>query len=214
MELHDAIRNRRSIRAFLPDPVSSETINGLLEEAHWAPSWANAQAWDVWVVTGERLDAVKRMLAEKAEQEAAPVPDVRMPARGEWPEHVKERMTYRRPAPGVEPAPPQRPKLWEVYGAPALILFGVHEQLAVEYACYDLGALVQTFCLAAVDRGLGTCIMAMVVRNADALHDLIPESEGRRFVVGVALGVPDRESPLNNVPRERCQIGEIATCVM
>jgi nitroreductase len=213
MELTAAMRERRSVRAFLPGDVSDGIIRDILDKARWAPSWANAQDWDVFVVKGGALSAVKGMLAERFGVGAEPVTDIPMPQRGEWPEHVQDRMTYRRPAPEEAPAPPMRPGLANIYGAPCLLLFAIHEQLAVEYACFDAGLLVENVCLAAHDRGLGTCIMAMSVRYADALHLLLHQAKGRRFVVGVALGHPDRESELNKVPRERCGLEEIVTFV-
>jgi nitroreductase len=213
MELSEAMSERRSTRSFRPDDVPDDVIGDLLDSARWAPSWANAQGWDVFVVKGEPLVRVKSMLAERFGANAEPVTDVPMPQRGEWPEHIADRMTYRRPAPGAAPQPPQRPGLSDIYGAPCLMLFAVHEQLAIEYACFDLGLLVQNVCLAAQDQGLGTCIMAMAVRYADALHELVPQAEGRRFVVGVALGHPDTYDELNHTERERCPLGEVATFV-
>jgi nitroreductase len=213
MEVSESIRERRSIRAFRNDDVADDVIRQLLDEARWAPSWANAQGWDVFVVKGDPLARVKSVLTERFAAGAEPVTDIPMPQRGEWPEHIRERMTYRRPAPGTKPQPLQRPGLSDVYGASCLMLFAVHEQLAVEYACFDLGLLVQNVCLAAHDRGLGTCIMAMAVRYADALHELLPQAEGRRFVVGVALGYPDQGSELNRAKRERCPFGDIVTFV-
>lgn len=213
MKVSEAIRDRRSVRAFLPDDVPIDVINRILDQARWAPSWANAQGWDVFVVKGGALARVKSMLTARFAAEAAPVPDIRMPQRGEWPDHIQERMTYRRPAPGAAPQPPMRPGLADVYGAPCLLLFAVHEQLAVEYACFDSGLLVENVCLLAHEQGLGTCIMAMAVRFGDALHELLPQAEGRRFVVGVAIGHPDPDSEFNRAERERCPLGEIATFV-
>jgi nitroreductase len=43
MDLMHAIKDRRSIRKFKPDPVSNEDLNKVLEAARWAPSWANTQ---------------------------------------------------------------------------------------------------------------------------------------------------------------------------
>lgn len=43
MDLIQAIRERRSIRKYKPDPVSDETVEMVLEAARWAPSWANTQ---------------------------------------------------------------------------------------------------------------------------------------------------------------------------
>lgn len=212
METITAMRQRRSVRAFKDDVVPEETIRQILEDARWAPSWANAQGWDVFVVTGDALDRVKRVSAQQAESGRDPAPDVRMPQRGEWPTHIQERMTYRRPAPDEPPAPPQRPGLWNFYGAPAMLFFGFHEQLAVEYACFDLGLLVENVCLAAEDQELGTCIMAMAVRYGDTLHQLIG-AQGVRIVAGVALGVPDWNNELNMVERQRCDFDEMVRWV-
>lgn len=211
MELSQAMRQRRSVRAFTGEDVPDERIREIIDAARWAPSWANAQGWNVAVVRGERLLAVKAMLAERFAQEAAPDPDVRMPQRGEWPAHVAERMTYRRPAPGAAPEPPRRPGLSDLYGATALLIFTVDERLALEYACFDLGLLVENVCLLAHDEGLGTCIMAMAVRFGGDLHALLPELDGQRIVIGVALGHPDTDSDLNRTDRSRCPLDDVVT---
>ncbi len=43
MEVMEAIRGRRSIRKFKPDPVGDELMRTVLEAGRWAPSWANTQ---------------------------------------------------------------------------------------------------------------------------------------------------------------------------
>ena len=50
MDVMEAIKNRRSIRRYKPDPVDDEAIKTVLEAAHWAPSWGNAQCWRFIVV--------------------------------------------------------------------------------------------------------------------------------------------------------------------
>src|SRR4030042_2656531 len=50
MDLMDAIRGRRSIRKYKPDPVSEEVLKTILEGVRWHPSWANTQCWEVIVV--------------------------------------------------------------------------------------------------------------------------------------------------------------------
>ena len=44
-------RERRSVRAFRPDPVPPELLDRVLEAARWAPSAGNRQAWRVAVLT-------------------------------------------------------------------------------------------------------------------------------------------------------------------
>ncbi len=59
MELYEAIRGRRSVRRYKPDPVPDEVLDRLLDAAQWAPSWAHTQCTEVVLA---RTDAVKRAL--------------------------------------------------------------------------------------------------------------------------------------------------------
>ena len=49
-----AITSRRSIRAYLPQPVAHEDIAAILRVAARAPSGTNTQPWKVYVLQGER----------------------------------------------------------------------------------------------------------------------------------------------------------------
>jgi nitroreductase len=60
------IRGRRSVRAFLPTPVSQETILEILDVAARAPSGTNTQPWQAIVVTGEKKKALSKELVETA----------------------------------------------------------------------------------------------------------------------------------------------------
>jgi nitroreductase len=61
MELMEAIRKRRSIWRYKPDPVQEKDITHVLEAARLAPSWSNAQSYHFVVVTDEH---VRRKVAE------------------------------------------------------------------------------------------------------------------------------------------------------
>jgi nitroreductase len=49
MDLMEAIKERRSIRRYKPDPVSEEVLQKVIEAVRWSPSWANTQCWEVIV---------------------------------------------------------------------------------------------------------------------------------------------------------------------
>jgi len=55
VELFDAIKGRRSCRAFLPEAVSDEEIVKVLEAANWAPSPLNSQPWRFLVISSADL---------------------------------------------------------------------------------------------------------------------------------------------------------------
>ncbi|MCS7113856.1 MAG: nitroreductase family protein [Nitrososphaerota archaeon] len=61
MDVIEAIKSRRSIRKFKPDPVEKEKLEAVLEAARWAPSWANTQCWEFIIVKDSET---KRRLAE------------------------------------------------------------------------------------------------------------------------------------------------------
>ena len=63
MDVLEAIRGRRSIRAFKSKKVAQETVEKLLDAARWAPSAGNIQPWEFIVV---RKPEIKRALAEAA----------------------------------------------------------------------------------------------------------------------------------------------------
>ena len=61
MDVLEAIKTRRSVRKYKPDPVEDEKLQEVLEAARWAPSWANTQCWEFIVVKDPE---VKKELAE------------------------------------------------------------------------------------------------------------------------------------------------------
>jgi nitroreductase len=209
MEVDQAIRTRRSIRSFTDQPVTREELVSILDAARWAPSWANTQAWSVFVVRGERLARIKAGSRDKAASGAPRALEIPAPSQ-DWPAEYKTRTEQllearsRGLAPGV-PAPDPS----GLFGAPCLLLFAVDPRLRPEYACYDTGAFVQTLCLAAHDRGLGTCIMAMAVGYPDVVRAAVPEIGERRLVVGVALGHPAPGAAVNAFERARAPVDEL-----
>jgi len=60
----DAVVTRRSLRAFLPDPVSTELLRGILTTATRAPSGTNMQPWNVHLLTGDTLQKVSEAVLE------------------------------------------------------------------------------------------------------------------------------------------------------
>jgi nitroreductase len=61
MDVFEAIKNRRSVRHYKPDPIDDKTVQTVLEAAHWAPSWSNNQCWRFIVI---RDQATKEKIAD------------------------------------------------------------------------------------------------------------------------------------------------------
>ncbi len=55
MELMEAIKQRRSIRKYKPEPVPEEVFRELIEAVRWSPSWANTQCCEVIAVKDSKI---------------------------------------------------------------------------------------------------------------------------------------------------------------
>ncbi|MDP2917036.1 MAG: nitroreductase family protein, partial [Dehalococcoidia bacterium] len=62
MELMEAIKLRKSIRAYKPAPVPRDTITKILEVATRSPSGMNTQPWEFTVLGGKVLDDLRQAL--------------------------------------------------------------------------------------------------------------------------------------------------------
>jgi len=60
MELDQAIRTRRTQKAFRPDPVPRETLDDLFELARWAPNHNLTNPWRFRVIGAQALAALKQ----------------------------------------------------------------------------------------------------------------------------------------------------------
>jgi nitroreductase len=76
---------------------------------------------------------------------------------------------------------------------------------------FDLGAVTQTICLAALSHGLGTCIEGQGVMFPRVIrkHTGLPES--KKIIIGIAIGYPDPEFPANRLESAREPLETVAT---
>ena len=98
--------------------------------------------------------------------------------------------------------------MFGLFDAPAIILVTIDKELQTEYAMLDVGIFLHGFCLLAHDRGLGTCIMAVIVSYPDIIRELFSVPENKRIVMGAALGWPDPDAPVNRFERKRGSVEE------
>jgi len=220
MDIGTTIRERRSIRKFTSDKIPQETIREVLEEAQWAPSWGNTQPWEIYVVTGEVLEKFKKANMQKLMEETVQHPDVPMPEK--WPDALQQR--YRGIGKSVlsalsiarddvEARNRYYADMYGLFDAPCLIIACVDKDICLEYAMLDVGLLMQTICLLAHDKGLGTCMLAAAVRHPEIARELLPIPEDKVIVIGAALGYPDPDAPVNLFERERAGLDEFVTWV-
>lgn len=73
-EVLRAIRERRSIRVFRPDPIEQDKLEAILDAARWAPSGRNTQPWRFVVVESEAKRAeLAKLVPQRDMVRTAPV---------------------------------------------------------------------------------------------------------------------------------------------
>lgn len=221
MDTIQAIKERRSIRMYKPEQVSEETLAAVLEAARWSPSWGNTQPWEIFVIAGKTLEMFRDESVKAARAGAAANPDAPMPQA--WPEQLKKRygemgevvltsLNIRRD--DKEARNRQNEFMTALFGAPCLLVLCIPaEHSAPGYAMLDIGLITQTICLAAHDKGLGTCIMAMAVIHPELLRKAAGIPQSSRIIVGIAMGYPEPDYPLNNFERKRAEVKDFVRWV-
>ena len=61
----ELVASRHSVRDFRADPVPSEVIEEILEDARQAPSWSNTRPFMVALATGEQADRLRAAYVEE-----------------------------------------------------------------------------------------------------------------------------------------------------
>jgi len=173
MHVMQAIRGRRAVRDYRPEPVSSETIYQLIAAASWAPSGMNQQPWHFTVVTDAALlDEIS------AKAKAWMLDSVRgLPREA----HFREIMAD--------------PQFHLFYHAPALIV--ISTTAPGQWGREDCALAAQNLMLAAVPLGLGTCWIgfAQVWLNSPEGKEFLNLPREALVVAPIVVGNPKAIPP-------------------
>jgi len=211
MDIVDAIRARKSARGFKPDPVPKEILGEILEIAGCAPSAMNTQPWEFTVITGEVLENVRRVNVEKLSAGEQPHPDH---VAANWPadsiyRHRQVELARRIfQLMEIQREDKQKRARWmergfRYFDAPAAIIISVDRSLSEAGPLLDIGAVMQTICLAALNYGLGTCIEDQGIMYPDVLRKFAGIPESKRIIIAIAIGYPDWDFPANKLESSR-----------
>ena len=216
MELRDAIMQRRSIRAFKKEPVDEKIVEEILNVARWAPSWGNTQPWNIYVLVGDALERFRRRNREAFLSGKEQIPDIEMPE--DFPPDLKERyMDLGRSVLNSLHIKREdyeaRRKYWadmfSFFDAPVLLIFTIKDMKVISYPMLDVGIIIGYICLLAHEKGLGTCVLANSCRFPKLLREIAHIPEDEKIVMGIGMGYPIEDSPINNFERNRTPLGQL-----
>ena len=202
----DAVNARKSVRAFLPDPVADDVIAQLLTTASRAPSGGNVQPWRIYVVNGDSMTRFREFLADRPIEPAAydiypsPLHEPYRSSRFKVGEDMYTTLGIQRDDKGGRLG--QFAKNLDFFGAPAAVFCFV-DRIMGPPQWSDLGMFLQTFMLLAQEAGLDTCPQEAWAVYENAVTEFVGAPEEERIFCGVALGHADLAAPINALTTDR-----------
>ena len=210
---HDVVRDRHSVRNFLPTPIPDTLIRAVLEDAQLAPSNCNTQPWQIHIVSGAMRDALsKAILADDAAGQLTPDFSFDLhDFHGVYGERAKAQGAGYYQAIGVarEATEDRRTAArlnLDFFGAPHVALlfmpaFGDNVRVAG-----DIGMYGQTFLLSLTAHGLGGIPQTMLGFYADTIRKVLGIDPSMKMLFGISFGYPDAAHAANRYRIEKASI--------
>ena len=215
MNVTEALNARISIRAFKPDPLPEMLVREILDVARYAPSGGNLQPWKVIAVSGAERDAVVALAKANlpGTEDDRPV----------YPANLWEPYRSRRYKLGEDmyallgiPREDKSARLmhlmqnFEFFGAPVGLFFVIEKAMGHGQWAH-MGMFMQSVALAAIERGVGSCMQEAWARMRIPLaaHFALPETE--MIYCGMALGYADETKPVNALRSDRAGVEDFTT---
>lgn len=203
-DLDQTIRQRRSTRMFLPDPVPPRLVEESLALAAWAPSNSNIQPWQLVFATDaarDRLVSALLTAARGSSPQIPPVPEAFAHLRSQLGARMAGVQGIARD--DIENRRAMMLRNWEFYGAPLVGVVCMHHDLGLADSM-GVGMFLQTLMLALTARGIGTCTQVAIAGYPEILRKELDIPEELTILCGLAVGYPDPNSPINSLlmPRD------------
>jgi len=210
MNVHDALAERKSVRAFLKKPVSREVVTKILDSARKAPSGVNTQPWQVAVVMGEKKEVLQNLVETAFRDGEKPHMDYQYyPLK--WVEPYKTRrfqcglQLYA--ALGIKREEKERRlEQWvanyRAFDAPVMLYFFMDPGLEAG-SFMDYGMFLQSVMLTAVEDGLATCPQAALGEYPELVKEALGYPNDSILLCGMALGYEDTNAKVNSYRIDR-----------
>jgi nitroreductase len=214
MNVDEAIKTRISIRAFKPDPIPEAIVRDIIDVARYAPSGGNLQPWKVIAVAGAEREAVTALAQANlpGAEDDRPVYPANL-----WEPYRTRRYKvgedmYALLGIGRDNKPGRLMHLaqnFQFFGAPVGLFFVIDKAMGHGQWAH-LGMFMQSLALAALERGVQSCMQEAWARMRVPLAAHFGLGDEEMIYCGMALGHADMSKPVNTLRSDRAPVEEIA----
>lgn len=208
-QIDEIIVGRVACREFSDAPVPRRIIEQILRVARFAPSGANIQPGQVYVLAGAVKDRVSAALMEAHETSRDEhVSEYKYYASNLPEPYLNRRREFGRLFYGslgiaqtdIEARSRQTAKNYTFFGAPVGLLVTIDRRLEVG-SWLDLGMFVQNVMLAAASRGLQSCPQETFAKYHRILRSLLSIPAEQIVVCGISIGRSKEKTRERLMPR-------------
>ena len=212
----DIVAARHSLRAFLPQPVDTDTLAKIFSVAQRAPSNCNSQPWITHVVSGAKLETLR---AEMPQRFASGNFSMDFPYDGVYQGVYKERQygaaqaLYNAAKIAREDKVRRNEQFmrnFTFFDAPHVAFLFLPEPFGLREAA-DLGMYAQTLMLAFTAHGLGSCPQTALSFQADYVREQLGIAASNKLVFGLSFGYPDWDDAANACITDRASLPDAVT---
>ena len=221
MNVTDALNSRLSVRDFLPTPVPAALIRQVLASASRAPSGGNVQPWQIDVLAGDRLDALKAIMQARLAEVAAGghseapeydiYPKELVSPHRDYRFKVGEDMYARLGIPRDDKPARLRwfARNYQFFGAPMALFCSVDRRMGPPQWS-DLGMFLQSVMLLLREVGLDSCPQECWAVYPRTVGDFIGLPAERMLFTGMAIGQRNPAHPVNGLVSDRAGVDTFA----
>lgn len=216
MNVYEALDSRLSVRDFLPTPVPAEVIRRVLAAAVRSPSGGNLQPWQLHVLAGEPLAALKATMQQRVvdaprgeDPEAEIYPPGLVSPYNERRLQCGEDMYGTLGIPRDDKAARRQwfARNFAFFGAPMAMFCTIDRSMGrPQWA--DLGLLLQSVMLLLRAEGLDSCPQACWTLYPDTIARTLGLAPEQRLYCGLAIGWRHPEHPVNQLRTQRAGLDE------
>jgi len=205
-----------TIRNFKADPIPREILEEILTRALRAPSGANSQPWEIWVLGGDVMRKISDANVESYMSGVAPHCDIPVkepsgPTKKRAIETGKQLYTLV----GIDWFKKEERDIWwshnyRFFGAPNTIIVTWDESLDY-WAPLSCAFLADHICLLALEYGLATSMQRAPIDYPENIRRITGMPESKKMVISIAIGYPDWEHPANKMRTGREPLESVST---
>jgi nitroreductase len=216
--LDELLGARRSVRAFLKEPVHLDDLKAMCVAARTAPSGANLQPGRLHILSNEPLENLIEHLQQAVAQKRSFDNEYSY-----FPEPMPSELKARQRAAGyalyqalniskrdIEGRRQQFARNYRFFDAPVGVIVTIDR--AMGKGCFmDLGMFLMSFLLKVEDMGYSATGIGAMANYASVIEENLGLADDEMVVCGIAIGKADEAHPVNQFRTERASLEEFTS---